>query len=640
MNTPFSFPDLNLTPRATSSSIAVMSLPPKLHVKEEPIDDHTPPPLTPSDIYAEYYSLCERVASALAKPNNDLLSKPDSNPLAIVAVPDETPRYPLSVQTPPGSGDNRALSSSRLPPKFQRPQELARVASLGREDHRHHRAILKRTRTIYDSLRLHLVAEEMRRPGVGRRRKPRADIKASTLMRERGLWLNQDKHVVGSIPGVEIGDMFLYRLELCVVGLHGQPQAGIDYLTAHRSSNGEPIATSIIVSGGYEDDEDTGDVLVYSGHGGQDKLHRQCQHQRLESGNLAMERSMHYGIEVRVIRGFKYDNAVSSKVYVYDGLYRIVEYWFDVGKSGFGVFKFKLVRIEGQGEMGSRRMKFAQALRTKPLVVRPNGYITFNLSSSKENVPVYLYNDIDFDREPEKYDYIAKSAITSLISAHGGANRGCDCKYSCGNDCFCARRNGGEIPYDDDGTLLRGKPVVFECGVLCACGPSCQNRVTQKGLSKRLEVFRSRETGWGVRTLDFVHAGMFICEYAGVVLTKDQGEIVSMNGDPLVYPGRFTEKWRILGDLSQVYPEYVQPSYPSLPPVDFAMDVSKLRNVASYISHSREPNVMAQFVLHDHSNLMFPRVMLFALENISPLTELSLDYGLDDKLEEQLAICN
>lgn len=463
-------------------------------------------------------------------------------------------------------------------------------------------------------------------------------------MKERGLFLNQDKHVVGSIPGVEIGDTFLYRLELCVIGLHGQPQAGIDFLTAERSSNGEPIATSIIVSGGYEDDEDTGEVLVYSGHGGQDNKHRQHQHQRLESGNLAMERSMHYGIEVRVIRGFKYDNAVSSKVYVYDGLYRIVEYWFDVGKSGFGVFKFKLVRIEGQGEMGSRRMKYAQELRTRPLLIRPNGYITFNLSGGKESVPVYLYNDIDFDREPEGYDYIARAAINCVISGQqhgGGVNRGCDCRYSCGNDCFCARRNGGELPYDGDGTLLRGKPVVFECGALCGCGPSCQNRVTQKGLSKRLEVFRSRETGWGVKTLDFIQAGAFICEYAGVVLTKEQGEIVSMNGEPLVYPGRFAEKWKIYGDLSRVYPEYVPPRYPSLPPVDFAMDVSKLRNVASYICDSKEPNVMAQFVLHDHSNLKFPRVMLFALENISPLTELSLDYGLDDKLkEERLAICN
>jgi hypothetical protein len=39
---------------------------------------------------------------------------------------------------------------------------------------------------------------------------------------------------------------------LCVVGLHMQIQAGIDYLPKSRCSNGEPIATSVIVSGGYE----------------------------------------------------------------------------------------------------------------------------------------------------------------------------------------------------------------------------------------------------------------------------------------------------------------------------------------------------------------------------------------------------
>ncbi|GER48365.1 SU(VAR)3-9 homolog 9 [Striga asiatica] len=89
------------------------------------------------------------------------------------------------------------------------------------------------------------------------------------------------------------------------------------------SLNGESIATSIIVSGGYEDDEDAGDVIVYTGQGGQDKNGRQVKDQRLERGNLAMERNMHYGIEVRVIRDFKYEG--SCKVYVYDGLYKVVD---------------------------------------------------------------------------------------------------------------------------------------------------------------------------------------------------------------------------------------------------------------------------------------------------------------------------
>ncbi|PQM36103.1 hypothetical protein Pyn_29464 [Prunus yedoensis var. nudiflora] len=60
------------------------------------------------------------------------------------------------------------------------------------------------------------------------------------------------------------------------------------------------------------DDEDAGDVIIYTGHGGQDKFNRQCAHQKLEGGNLALERSMHYGIEVRVIRGIKFKAVFQS----------------------------------------------------------------------------------------------------------------------------------------------------------------------------------------------------------------------------------------------------------------------------------------------------------------------------------------
>ncbi|XP_010556933.1 PREDICTED: histone-lysine N-methyltransferase family member SUVH2 [Tarenaya hassleriana] len=671
------FQDLNHMPdpQATASSSAGLSagattgvapgfLVPKIEPKTEPIDEwqgqnhsvsaffsnsqNTPPPPPSSssssgdsDVYAEFNRVSELFRSAFAARLERY------GDLSVIDAIDPVPegfQLPTS-GSPSGVGDNR-LSKYVVSPrpsaaKFQRPQELARVAALGLEDQKHFREIVKRTRMIYDSLRIFLMTEEMKQFGVGCRRRARGDLRASSLMRECGLWLNQDKHIVGSIPGIHVGDLFFYRMELCVLGLHGQPQAGIDYLTAWRSSNGEPIATSIIVSGGYEDDEDIGDVLIYTGHGGQDKLHRQCQHQKLEGGNLAMERSKCYGIEVRVIRGFKYENSISSKVYVYDGLYRIVDCWFDVGKSGFGVFKFKLVRIEGQPELGSAVMKFAQMLRTKPLTARPSGYISFDISCNKEKVPVYLYNDMDADREPLYYEYIDKSAFPPFVSFQGDNNLiGCDCVSDCNDDCPCARKNGGQFAYDYSGNLMRGKQVIFECGTLCKCSLNCRNRVTQKGLRIRLEVFRSKETGWGVRTLDLIQAGAFICEYAGVALTREQAQILSMNGDTLIYPGRFTEKWGMWGDLSQIYPDHVRPSFPSLPPLDFAMDVSRMRNVACYISHSNEPNVLVQYVLYDHNNLMFPRVMLFALENIPPLVELSLDYGVADEWSGKLSICN
>ncbi|XP_028773436.1 histone-lysine N-methyltransferase family member SUVH9-like [Neltuma alba] len=580
------------------------------------------------NLYAEFYRFSEQFRTMLAERFN---AKGDANALgpdsrAIVPVPQENQVPPVVV----------------TPRRIPRVKELVRVNDLRIEDDRYFRNITRRTRMIYDSLRVLAAVEEEKKFDFSGAKRMRGDLRAASLMRDRGLWLNRDKRIVGAIPGIYIGDLFFFRMELVVVGLHGQPQAGIDYLPSSQSTNGEPIATSVIVSGGYEDDEDGGDVIIYTGHGGQAKNHsRQVVHQKLEGGNRAMERSMHYGIEVRVIRGFKYDGSVSSKIYVYDGLYRIVQCWFDVGKSGFGVYKYKLVRIEGQPEMGSAILRLAQALRTRPLSVKPMAYLSLDISNQKEKVPVRLFNDIDRDHEPLRYEYLSRTNFPPFVFHQTGNATGCDCVDGCADNCFCAMKNGGQFPYNLNGILVRGKPVIFECGPFCRCPPHCRNRVTQHGPKNRLEVFRSRETGWGVRSLDLIHAGAFICEYAGVVLTMEQAQILSMNGDSLIYPSRFSNRqaseW---GDLSQIYSDYVRPSYPSIPPLDFAMDVSTMRNLACYMSHSSIPNVSVQFVLYDHNNLMFPHLMLFALENIPPMRELSLDYGVADEWTGKLSICN
>ena len=580
-----------------------------------------------NNVYSEYYRISELFRTAFSKRmenlgNNDA-SDPDSR--AIVPVPEE----------------NRVSDVVVSRRRDQRSSELVRVTDLTIDDVRYFRDVVRRTRMVFDALRIFSMMDEEKRREVGViNRRARGDLRAAKLMKEQGLWLNRDKRIVGSIPGINIGDLFLFRMELCVLGLHGQAQAGIDYLPGSRSSNGEPIATSIIVSGGYEDDQDEGDVIIYTGHGGQDKFSRQCDHQKLEGGNLALERSMHYGIEVRVIRGIKYEGSVTGKVYVYDGLYTIHDSWFDVGKSGFGVYKYKLLRNEGQAEMGSAILKFAANLRSRPLTVRPVGYLCLDISMKKENVPVALFNDIDGDNEPMYYEYLKRTVFPQHAYNPGGNGSGCNCVAGCTDDCICALKNGGECAYDQSGFLLRGKPVIFECGSFCRCPPTCRNRVTQKGLRNRFEVFRSRETGWGVRSLDLIQAGAFICEYAGVVLTREQAELFSMNGDTLIYPNRFTDRWAEWGDLSKVFSDYVRPTYPSIPPLDFAMDVSRMRNLACYMSHSSCPNVLVQFVLHDHNNLLFPRLMLFAMENIPPLRELSLDYGVVDEWTGKLSICN
>ncbi|KAK7407769.1 hypothetical protein VNO78_09835 [Psophocarpus tetragonolobus] len=576
-----------------------------------------------SQLFCTAFSSTAAQNDGMASGLQQHLGLPDPDSRAIVAVPEEGRSSSMAVAT---TGRRRC-------------KELVRVTDIGGPEHRQFRDVVRRTRMVYDSLRVLASVEDERRMDA---RRGRGDLRASAVMRSCGLWLNRDKRIVGAIPGVCIGDVFLYRMELCVVGLHGQPQAGIDYLPASMSSNGEPIATSVIVSGGYEDDVDEGDVIIYSGHGGQDKHSKQVFHQKLEGGNLAMERSMHYGIEVRVIRGVRYEGAASAtgKLYVYDGLYRILECWFDVGKSGFGVYKYKLCRIDGQAKMGTLVLKEALMLRRDPLSSKPMYCLSLDISNRTENVGVRLFNDIDRNYDPLRYDYLVKTNFPQFVFHQSGRGTGCDCVDGCVEGCFCAIKNGGDLPYNQTGILLKGKPLIFECGPFCSCPPHCRNRVTQKGLKNRLEVFRSRETGWGVRSLDLIQAGAFICEYTGVVLTREQAELLTMNGDSLIYPNRFTDRWTEWGDLSMIDSNYVRPSYPSIPPLDFAMDVSRMRNVACYMSHSTTPNVLVQFVLYDHNNLMFPHLMLFAMENIPPMRELSLDYGVADEWTGKLSICN
>ncbi len=103
--------------------------------------------------------------------------------------------------------------------------------------------------------------------------------------------------IFGELEGIYEGDSFRNRLELSQSGVHRPPQAGI-------SGSQKEGSDSIIVSGGYEDDEDYGDIIIYTGHGGRDlSSGKQVADQELVRGNLALAKSCKNGLPVRVIRG-------------------------------------------------------------------------------------------------------------------------------------------------------------------------------------------------------------------------------------------------------------------------------------------------------------------------------------------------
>lgn len=447
----------------------------------------------------------------------------------------------------------------------------------------------------------------------------RPDLKAGAVLMNKGVRANHPKRM-GYLPGVEVGDIFFFRMELCIVGVHTPSMAGIDYLTVKHSMDEDPMAISIVSSGGYDDDGDDTDVLVYTGQGGAGRRDGQMFDQKLERGNLALEKSLHRANDIRVIRGLKDANYPTGKIYVYDGLYKIQESWVEKNKSGCNVFRYKLVRLPGQPPVFSLWKSIQQwkdGTATQPGVILPD------LTSGAETQPVTLVNDVDSEKGPSHFTYVptlkyTKPFLTSKPSP------GCHCLGGCqpgDTSCPCNQKNDGLIPYSAIGVLLSGKSLIHECGETCACPPNCRSRMTQAGVKAHLEVFKTKNRGWGLRSWDPIRAGGFICEYAGDVVKEFTADDFG-NGNNANYifdATRYYEPLEAVRDDSTGFEKAHFPLY---------ISAKHNGNVARFMNHSCSPNVIWQPVVRESNSGLYVHIAFFALRHIPPMQELVYDYGI------------
>ncbi|KAF8380607.1 hypothetical protein HHK36_028095 [Tetracentron sinense] len=454
----------------------------------------------------------------------------------------------------------------------------------------------------------------------------RVDLLAAELLKKKQKWVNTGKPILGPVPGVEVGDEFHYRVELAIVGLHRPFQGGIDSV----EHGGNFLATSIVASGGYPGDEmDNSDVLIYSGQGGTpsggDKKH---QDQKLERGNLALKNSMDARTHVRVIRGFK-ETKVSDSTYArgkivatftYDGMYMVEKYWQERGQYGTLVFKFQLKRIPGQPELALREVKKSKKSRVH------EGLCVYDISQKKEKMPICALNTID-DEKPPPFNYITNVIYPKWYNP--APPRGCECTNECSDSekCSCAVKNGGQIPFNYNGAVVETKPLIYECGPSCKCPPSCYNRVSQHGIKFQLEIFKTESRGWGVRSLTSIPSGSFICEYIGELLQDIEAEQRTGNDEYLFDIGHNFNDHTLWDGLSTFIPDLQPNSYCEvIEDVGFTIDAAHHGNVGRFINHSCSPNLYAQNVLYDDDDKRMPHIMIFAMENIPPLQELTYHY--------------
>lgn len=257
--------------------------------------------------------------------------------------------------------------------------------------------------------------------------------------------------IFGEIEGIDEGHWFSGRKEMMHGSFHRNWAAGID-------GNRDSGTAAIVLSGGYEDDEDNGDQIIYTGAGGNDpRTGKQIENQSWENrGNAGLLVSMDQGFPVRVIRGHQHKSEFSPKEgYRYAGLYSVIDAWEETGKSGFKICRF---RLDYCGERSTRKSP-------------ENIALSYNKTAAKrrEGVVLRIIRDTKISQNIKRlYSFkcqVCGTAIRTKIGlyaegAHikplGNPHNGEDCTSNI--LCLCPNHHvmfdKGSFSIDDDFSLL------------------------------------------------------------------------------------------------------------------------------------------------------------------------------------------
>lgn len=143
----------------------------------------------------------------------------------------------------------------------------------------------------------------------------------------------------GEITGTQPKTIYKTREELRLAGIHMPLQQGI-------SGSSREGAESIVLSGGYPDDQFSDNAILYTGSGKRDpKTNALLEDQKLIGGNKALAKSCDDGLPVRVVRALGVRRKqLPSEGYRYEGIYYIEKYSQVTGIDGYKIWQFYLIR--------------------------------------------------------------------------------------------------------------------------------------------------------------------------------------------------------------------------------------------------------------------------------------------------------
>ncbi|XP_028967625.1 histone-lysine N-methyltransferase ASH1L [Galendromus occidentalis] len=179
--------------------------------------------------------------------------------------------------------------------------------------------------------------------------------------------------------------------------------------------------------------------------------------------------------------------------------------------------------------------------------------------------------------------------------------------------CMCKKPSSDDEAYGCGSECLN-RMMYAECSAaLCPVGEKCNNQKIQKfEWCPALQRFKTKDRGWGVRSLETIKAGQFILEYIGEVVS----DTLFRRRMEEVYKN---DKHHYCLNLSG----------------GMVIDGYRMANEGRFVNHSCEPNCEMQ----KWSVNGVYRIALFSLKDIPAMTELSYDYNFENFNNDRQQLC-
>uniref|UniRef100_A0A914CZC6 Uncharacterized protein n=1 Tax=Acrobeloides nanus TaxID=290746 RepID=A0A914CZC6_9BILA len=319
-----------------------------------------------------------------------------------------------------------------------------------------------------------------------------------------------------------------------------------------------------------------------------------------------------------------------------------------LSKSDQPTLSDPIIEEEGSKNTTDEKLKVTKA-KPKPIVPKlklkkGEKLLCEDYTNGSEDVPISVVNGVDQEDIPKiayhvsRYTEIPRLGLELIKSQEICSS--CTCTDGCLDPKKCKCQIKSEDRYYDlkqFNNMIHIKPTyykegkleekifsgIYECNKNCKCREDCKNRVTQNRINIPLQIFKTKEIGWGVRTLIDIPKGSYIATYSGQLMTDEQVLKFKLDND-----GKYPDEYNVyLSDLVIAINSAQNAPVPRNNV--FLLDASKSGNIARFFNHSCEPNMFAQYVFMDTHDVRLPEVAFFAKRFILAGEELCWDYGYE-----------